>query len=105
VIEMQFIEVPELRRLHGEKVVEALYGFVDEPKEQRGEEFTDKQTTALIKFASGLISSIEGEKQLVTSEKDIKEMALLNQLRKTIMRYIPRIFRTNAEGRLWKLSR
>ena len=104
-MEMQSIEVPKLRRLHGEKAVEALYSFVDELKEQRGEEFTDEQTKALIKFASGLISSIEGEKRLVTSEKDIKEMALVNQLRKTIMRYIPRIFRTNADGRLWKLSR
>ena len=102
---MQFIEIPEFPRLRGEKAIEALYDFVDELEEQRGEELTDKQTTALIKFAWGLISSIEAEKQLGTSEKDIKEVAFVNQLRKTIMRYIPGSFRINADGRLWKLSR
>jgi len=102
---MQFIEIPEFPRLRGEKAVEALYEFVNELEEQRGEELTDKQTTALIKFARGLISSIEAEKQLGTSEKDIKEVAFVNQLRKTIMKYIPGSFRTYADGRLWKLSR
>jgi len=102
---MQFVEIPEFPRLRGEKAVEALYEFVNELEEQRGEELTDKQTTALIKFARGLISSIEAEKQLGTSEKDIKEVAFVNQLRKTIMKYIPISFRTYADGRLWKLSR
>jgi len=79
---MQFIEIPEFPRLRGEKAIEALYDFVDELEEQRGEELTDKQTTALIKFAWGLISSIEAEKQLGTTEKDIKEVAFVNQLKK-----------------------
>ena len=102
---MQFIEIPEFPRLRGQKAVEALYEFVNELEEQRGEELTDKQAKALIKFAWGLISSIEAEKQLGTSEKDIKEVAFVNQLRKTIMRHIPGSFRINADGRLWKLSR
>ena len=102
---MQFLEVPEFPRLQGEKAVEALYDFVDKLERQRGEELTDKQTTALTKFALGLISSIEAEKQLGTSEKDLKEMSFVNQLRKTIMRYITGSFRSYANGRLWKLSR
>ena len=102
---MQLIDIPEFPRLRGEKAIEALYDFVDELEKQRSEELTDKQTKALIKFAKGLISSIEAEMQLGTSEKDINEMAFMNQLKKTIMRHIPRSFRTYADGRLWKLSR
>jgi Fic family protein len=105
VIEMQLIDIPESPRLRGEKAIEALFDLVDELEEHRGEELTDKQTTALIKFARGLISSIESETQVGTSEKDIKEMTFVNQLKKTIMRHIPRSFRTYTDGRLWKLSR
>ena len=105
MIEMQFIDIPESPSLRGEKAVAALYDFVNELEKQRSEELTDKQTNALIKFAWGLISSIEAERQLGSSEKDIKEMVFVNQLRKTIMRYIPRSFRINADARLWKLSR
>lgn len=101
---MQFIEIPEFPRLRGEKAIEALCDFVDELEKQRDEELTDKQAKALIKFAWGLISSIEAEKQLGTTEKDIKEVAFVNQLKKTIVRYIPESFRINADGRLWKLS-
>jgi len=102
---MQFIDIPESPRLRGEKAIEALYDFVDELEKQRSEELTDKQTKTLIKFAKGLISSIEAETQLGTSEKDIKEIAVMNQLKKKIMRHIPASFRTYADGRLWKLSR
>jgi len=52
-MEMQFIEIPEFPKLRGEKAVEALYDFVDELEKQRDKELTDKQTTALIKFAWG----------------------------------------------------
>ena len=104
-MEMQYIEIPEFPRLRGEKAIEALYDFVNELEEQRGKELTDKQTAALIKFAWGLISSIEVEKQLGTSDKDIKEIRFVSQLKKTILRYIPDSFRIHADGRLWKLSR
>ena len=104
-MEMQFIEIPEFPRLRGEKAVEALYDFVNELEEQRGKELTDNQTTALIKFACGLVSSIEAENQLGTSDKDIKEMRFVSQLKKTIIKYIPGSFRIHEDGRLWKLSR
>jgi len=82
---MQPIEIPKFRTLHGEKAIKALYDFINELEEQRGEELTEKQTTALIKFAKGLISSIEAEKH---SDKAIKEMRLESQLKKAIVQHI-----------------
>ena len=86
---MQFVEIPEFPRLRGQKAVEALRDFVDELEEQRGEELTDKQTTALIKFARGLISSIEVEMRSSISDKDIRETRFVGQLKETITQYIP----------------
>ena len=86
---MQFVEIPEFPRLRGQKAVEALCDFVDELEEQRGEELTDKQTTALIKFARGLISSIEVEMRSSISDKDIRETRFVGQLKETITQYVP----------------
>ena len=86
---MQFVEIPEFPRLRGQKAVEALCDFVDELEEQRGEELTDKQTTALIKFARGLISYIEVEMRSSISDKDIRETRFVGQLKETITQYIP----------------
>jgi len=94
---MQPIEIPEFPKLRGEEAIEALCDFVNELEEQRGKELTDKQTTALIKFAWGLISSIEAEKRLDTSDKLIKEIRFVSQLKKTIMKYIPESFRTHED--------
>lgn len=74
VVEMQPIEIPKFPRLSGEKAIKALHDFINELEEQRGKELTEKQTTAIIKFAKGLISSIEAEKrQAVNSNAHIKE--------------------------------
>ena len=63
VMEMQPIEMLQFPKLRGEEAIEALCEFVRELEEQRGKELTDKQTTALMKFSLGLISSIQAEKQ------------------------------------------
>ena len=55
---MQPVVVPRYPRLRGEKAVRFLQDFINELEEQRGKELTEKQTTALIKLAKGLISSI-----------------------------------------------
>lgn len=55
------LQIPESPVLHGEKALKALNEFVNEIKERKGEEFTDKQTAALLKLAEGLIESIETE--------------------------------------------
>jgi hypothetical protein len=89
VIEMQLIDIPESPRLRGEKAIEALYDFVDELEKQRSEELTDKQTTALIKFARGLISSIEAETRSSISDGNIRETRFVGQLKETITQYIP----------------
>ena len=74
---MRHIEIPEFPVLRGEKAIKALYDFIDELEEQRGKELTEKQTTALIKLAKGLISSIEAETRSDTSYKNIKEMSFV----------------------------
>ena len=102
---MQLIEIPEFSRLRGKKAIKALYNFINELEEQRGKELTDKQTTALIKLAKGLILYIEAEKRLSTSDKETKERRFVTQLKKTIMKYIPESFRSQENGRLWKLTR
>lgn len=56
------IEIPEFPRLRGKKAVKALHDFIAELEEQNGKELADKQTTALIKIAKGLISSIQAER-------------------------------------------
>jgi len=91
---MQPIEIPEFPRLRGEEAIVALYDFVNELEEQRGKELTDKQIAALINFAWGLISSIETEKRLDTSNK---ETPFVTQLKRTIMKYIPESFRTHED--------
>lgn len=61
MIRMQPNQIPEFPKLRGEEATEALHDFIKELEEQRGKELTDKQTTALIKFSLGLISSIEAD--------------------------------------------
>lgn len=102
---MQHIEIPEFPRLRGEKAIEALYDFVSELEGQRGEELTEKQITTLIKFAKGLISSIEAEKRSRRSVKDVEERCFVSQLKRRIMKYIPESFRTQEDSRLWKSTR
>jgi len=87
-MEMQPIMIPEFPRLRGAEAIETLYDFINEFEKQRGKELTEKQTTALIKLAKGLISSIEVEMRSGTSGRDIKEMRFERQLKKTIMKRI-----------------
>jgi len=105
VIEMQPIEIPEFTRLRGEKAIKALYTFINELEEQRGKELTDKQTTALIKLAEGLISSIKAEMWLGSSDKETKERRLVTQPRKTIVKYVSGSVLLHEYGRIWKLLR
>lgn len=70
---MRYLEIPEFPVLRGEKAVKALYDFIGELEGQRSEKLTERQTDALIKFAKGLISSIEEEKQATTPIKNVKE--------------------------------
>ena len=98
---MQPIGVPKFPRLRGEKAIKALYDFINELEEQRGKELTEKQTTALIKFAKGLIFSIKVETLSGSSDK---EKRFATQLKRTIMKHIPESFQTHEDGKLWKLK-
>ena len=80
---MQPIVIPEFPKLRGEEAIEALSYYALKLEEERSEELTEKQTTALIKLAKALISSIEAEKRSRTSNKDAKETRCVTQLKKT----------------------
>lgn len=71
-MEIEPIEFPKFTRLSGKKAIKGLHDFINELEEQKGEELTDKQTTALIKLAEALISSIEAEIRSNTSTKGIR---------------------------------
>jgi len=83
---MQPIEIPKFPTLHGENAIKALHDFINELEEQKSGELTEKQTRALIKFAEGLISSLEVE---IRSEKAVEEMRYESRFKKTIVKYIP----------------
>ncbi len=87
VMEMQPIEIPKFPRLRGQKAIKALYDFINELEEQRGKELTDKQTTALIKLANGLISSIKREARSGTSDIDIARAQEMNSIDLSLRRY------------------
>ncbi len=70
VIETKFIEIPEFPTLRGQEAIDALNEIIRELEEQKGKELTKKQAKALIKFANGLISSIETEMSSETSGKN-----------------------------------
>ena len=69
---MRYVEIPQFPVLRGEQAVNALQDYIAELKGQENSELTEKQVAALVKLARGLISSIEAEKQAVTSGKDLK---------------------------------
>ncbi|NIR86176.1 hypothetical protein GWO13_00855 [Candidatus Bathyarchaeota archaeon] len=81
--------IPEFPRLRGEEAIRALFVLIHELEEQGGKELTDKQTTALIKIAKGLIFSIEEEMRLGTSDKKTKGMHFMTHFKKTIAKHIP----------------
>jgi len=95
---MQPIQIPEFPRLCGEEAIDALRDLVRELEEQRGKELTDKQTTALIKFSLGLISSIEAENRSNTIMNKLGEQMkeekrliprLIKQLQNTLLNTLP----------------
>lgn len=95
---MQPIQIPEFPKLRDEEATEALHDFIKELEEQRGKELTDKQTTALIKFSLGLISSIEADNRSKRIRNRLFEqmkeetrfiMRLKKQLQNTFLNTLP----------------
>lgn len=86
---MQPIEVPKFPTLHGKKAIKALYDFINELETQECKELTENQTTALIKLAKGLISSIEAETLSDTCDRSVKKMLFGGQLKKQLVKHIP----------------
>jgi len=86
---MQPIEVPKFPTLHGKKAIKALNAFINELETQECKELTENQTTALIKLAKGLISSIEAETHSDTCSSSVKKMLFGGQLKKQLIKHTP----------------
>ena len=65
---MQSQEIYEVPALDVDKAIRVVQEYVRELEEQKPEELTEKQVTALTKSAEGLISSIQSE----TPSKSVK---------------------------------
>lgn len=84
---MQYLNIPTFQSLRGEEAINALNEYIKELEDQKPVELTEKQVNVLMKFAKGLISSIESEasktpvenvKQgLCVSFKNFKDAVLL----------------------------
>ena len=61
--DLGFIEIPEVKRLHGEEAIKLLQSFIVGLEHDKESTLTKKQKRTLIKIASGLINSIKEEKQ------------------------------------------
>ena len=87
------IRTSEFPRLCGGEAIEALCCHILELEEQRGKELTDKQTTAMIKLAKRLISSIEAETRLSTADKEIRARWLgENKAKESQLKWLRYIF-------------
>lgn len=58
-MEIETPETPNVEVLDGPRAIEALGEYIDELEARRGEDLTTRQTDAMIRLASALISSIE----------------------------------------------
>ena len=93
MMESRSFETAVFPRLCGEEAIDVLRDFVYKFEEQKGKELTKKQTQALIKFTLGLITSIETEKQLSTSDKDLRARWLgENETKENQLRWVRYIF-------------
>ncbi|MFX0202396.1 MAG: hypothetical protein ACFFCW_40340 [Candidatus Hodarchaeota archaeon] len=81
---MELLEIPKLPVLRGEEAIWALSNFINELEEQRGKELTDKQCSALIRLAKGLMSSIEEDIKSEISNKNVMEKRFATKLKKQL---------------------
>ncbi len=55
----QALDTRNLSVLNGEKAIQALQEYIEEVKERRDSDLTEKQTKAMLRLADGLVSAIE----------------------------------------------
>lgn len=85
---MAYIEIPEIKRVRGKEALEALNSYIQELEKHGDKTLTEKQTKALIKFAKGLMNSIEAQ-QVATLRKKSKKSGLIKQLKKALIDRLP----------------
>lgn len=84
------MEIPEFPKVHGKEAINTLYEYINELQEQSCKELTRKQKAALIKFARGMITSIEAEMQAKDTIKRMKQKSrFVTQLKEAIIKCLP----------------
>jgi hypothetical protein len=60
--DLGFIEIPEVKKLHGEEAIKVLQNLIAGLEHNKESKLTKRQKITLIKVASSLIDSIKEEK-------------------------------------------
>jgi hypothetical protein len=86
-----FIEIPEVKKLHGEEAIEVLQNLITGLEHDKERKLTKRQKRTLIKIASSLIDSIKEEKQNKKSKKAVQTFSERDPfaLFKRILPWIP----------------
>lgn len=86
--QMAYIEIPETHRTSGKEAIQSINEYINELQQQTNKELTRKQKSAMIKFARGLITSIETEMQKKAAHKRTRKTPIMKQIRETILKGI-----------------
>lgn len=86
---MKYIEIPETVKIGGKEAIQSLNEYIIELEQQKSKELTKKQKSAMIKFARGLISSIEYEMQHKTARKPARKVSIMEQIKQAILKGFP----------------
>lgn len=83
---MKYIEIPETVKIGGKEAIQSLNEYINELQQQKSNELTKKQKSAMIKFARGLISSIEYEMQHKAARKPTRKVSIMEQIKQAILK-------------------
>jgi len=83
---MEYINIPETVKIGGKEAIRSLNDYINELEQQTSNQLTKKQKSAMIKFARGLISSIEYEMQHKTARKPARKVSVMKQIKQAILK-------------------
>lgn len=95
---MEYIKIPETTRIGGKEAIQSLNEYINELEQEKGDELTKKQKTAMIKFARGLIVSIENEMQDKTVQKQPVKVSIVKQIKAAIQKGFSEFRSANDDG-------
>jgi hypothetical protein len=86
--QMEYIKIPETIRISGTEAIQSLNEYISELQQQTNKELTKKQKSAMIKFARGLIASIENEIETEAMRKETGKTNIIRQIKEAILKGI-----------------